>query len=163
MKTGEKVVFGCWVLSSSPLGMCVTNLPFQHSVSEILLLRNWATSVFSELFLVDGISSSWASSSEKWLFFLLWENKLWIWVGWGWRIHLQVNLLTFRWDPLWLLSFFWGGQAEVGGTWVFGIGGETRQQQRLPASNTEWKELGSCWFSFFWWWELSLASLKGLY
>lgn len=55
---------------------------------------------------MDRISSSWAFSSEKWLFFLHWENKLWIWVGWGWRMHLPVSLLTSRWGPWWLLSFF---------------------------------------------------------
>lgn len=47
----------------------LTNLLLQPGlVSEILLLRNWTISVFSELFPVDGISSGWAFSSEKWLF-----------------------------------------------------------------------------------------------
>lgn len=119
MKTGssvpQKAVFGCCVLSSSPLGICIT---YKAATPTSSFLRNapvkkLAISVFSELFLVDGISSSWAFSSEKCFFFLHWENKLWNWVGWGWRIHLPVSLLTFTWGPLWLVSFFGAAQLEL--------------------------------------------------
>lgn len=70
-----------WMLSIelfSPLvSVLLTNLPLQPAlVSEILLLRNWAVSVFSELFLVDGIFRIWVSSSEKWLFFLHCEQAV---------------------------------------------------------------------------------------
>lgn len=70
-----------WMLSIElflPLvSVLLTNLPLQPAlVSEILLLRNWAVSVFSELFLVDGISRIWVSSSEKWLFFLHCEQAV---------------------------------------------------------------------------------------
>lgn len=97
----QKVVFECWLLSSSLLGICVT---YKSATPTSSCLRNIPVkklSCFWGFWVVSSgwISRSWASSSEKWLFFLHWENKLWIWVGWGWRIHLPVSLLTSRWGP----------------------------------------------------------------
>lgn len=160
----QKAVFWCWVLSSSPFGGCIT---YKSAASTRSCLRNTPVKKLGYFCFFWVVSSGW---DFKQLGFLQWKMvissctgrtncEFELDEGEGYICQL-VCLLSDGVPCGW--SLFWGCPVEVGGTWMVGIGGETRQQQRLSTPNTECQKLESCWVSFFWWWQLPLAPLKGL-